>query len=145
MDLEEAYDRTRRLMDQHGLQEWTLKFTGAAVQAGCCYRSKKLITMSAPIAELNEWAGLVENTALHEIAHALAPRGAGHGPAWKAMAINVGAEPKRCYDPSMKTPPGKWRASCKCPDRKWERQNRPRAQWNYWCKTCQVDLIYQRV
>jgi predicted SprT family Zn-dependent metalloprotease len=143
VDLEEAYHRTRRLMNEHGLEKWTLKFTHAAVQAGCCYRSKKLITMSGPITELNEWAGAVENTALHEIAHALAPRGAGHGPAWKAMAIKVGAEPKRCYDPSMKTPPGKWRATCAC--RVWERQNKPRSNWGYWCKRCHMDLIYKRV
>ena len=38
----------------------------------------------------------VTDTILHEIAHALAGPGAGHGPAWKATASRLGATPKSC-------------------------------------------------
>lgn len=36
------------------------------------------------------------NTIRHEVAHVIAGRDAGHGPAWKAAAVKVGARPERC-------------------------------------------------
>lgn len=38
------------------------------------------------------------DTLLHETAHALAPAGAKHGPAWKGWCRELGARPERCAD-----------------------------------------------
>ena len=38
----------------------------------------------------------VRDTLLHEVAHAIAGHTAGHGPAWKAVCVEIGAKPERC-------------------------------------------------
>lgn len=38
----------------------------------------------------------VRDTLLHEVAHVIAGHSAGHGPAWKAACVEVGANPVRC-------------------------------------------------
>ena len=54
----------------------------------------------------------VENTILHEIAHALTP-GKGHGPVWRAKAIEIGCDGKRCYSSEkIATPDAKYVAEC---------------------------------
>ena len=35
MEVEEARRRTEKLMAEHGLEGWTLKFTYSLVQGGC--------------------------------------------------------------------------------------------------------------
>lgn len=97
------------LMAEHHLMRdgWTLRIGNASRYFGYCYRSKKLITISGPISALNGEAD-VRDTILHEIAHALAPEFAHHGPEWKAIAARIGADPTRCYDASVDTPPARY-------------------------------------
>jgi predicted SprT family Zn-dependent metalloprotease len=87
----------RDLMDAHGLHEWTLTFDNAKRRLGCCRFATKTISLSRPLAEINEW-NVVNDTILHEIAHALAGPRAGHGPKWRTVARQVGATPVRCAD-----------------------------------------------
>lgn len=138
MQLDDAEQRTRRLMNQHGLAGWRLKFTHSPSRAGACYHTKRLIVMSKQITELNPWAGFVEDTALHEIAHALAGP-VGHGRAWKAKALEIGATPTRCYSTAMKTPPKKWKAVCHC-GTVYRRHHRPPRRREWWCGGCFMDL-----
>ena len=145
MELEVARERTEKLMRQWGLDGWRLEFDNAPVRAGVCYSYRRVIALSKPITELNEWEGMVENTALHEIAHALADPKAGHGPQWKAMALKVGADPWRNYSPDMVVPPGTWQATCQCPGTTYHRQHRPHANRRYRCPRCRTDLEYRRV
>lgn len=144
MRIEEARRRTERLMADHGLieQGWTLKFTPSQNRGGCCYHHKRLITISGPITELNPWEGFIEDTALHEIAHALVGPGVGHRREWKAMALRLGARPERCYSTSMKTPTPRWKAFCHCEGKVWRRSARPaRSGWQeVWCPDCYKDL-----
>lgn len=58
----------------------------------CRYRSKE-IGISKWILYACDWE-TIEDTLRHEIAHVLAP-GDGHGPRWKRMAREVGADPER--------------------------------------------------
>ena len=91
---------------------WHFAFDSARLQFGCCHYATKKITLSRALVEINN-EQQVRDTILHEIAHALCPTRADHGPIWKAMAIAVGAKPERCYSlKDVATLTYKWRWLC---------------------------------
>ena len=83
----------RELMNEHGLHEWTFRFSSARSRLGECRERERLIRLSRRHA-VNAGPREVKDTILHEIAHALAGAKARHGPAWKAVARRLGATPK---------------------------------------------------
>ena len=83
----------RALMDAHGLEGWTFRFSAAERRLGACLGRAKIIELSRRHA-VRGAPGEVRDTILHEIAHALAGAKARHGPAWKAIAARIGATPK---------------------------------------------------
>lgn len=115
MELREAESLARVLMDKHGLvaKGWNFEFDKAARRMGLCNYRRRMISMSRKLTEINK-VDEVTDTILHEIAHALAPIGSGHGPAWKHMAASIGARPVRCYsEENVATLTYKWFARCK--------------------------------
>lgn len=106
-----AYDMGRRLLDQHGLQQWHLTFDRAKRRAGVCRFRDTTISLSRHAVGL-QTEEQVRETVLHEIAHAKAGPGAGHGPVWKRMAAAVGAEPVRCLPPDVPMPDGDLVGTC---------------------------------
>src|SRR5689334_24415568 len=96
MDLMSAARLARELLDRFGLRSWRFRFDRAVRRFGCCHYTTATITLSAPLTVLNSEAE-VRDTLLHEIAHAVAGKAAGHGPEWKKYAAAVGAKPERCY------------------------------------------------
>jgi predicted SprT family Zn-dependent metalloprotease len=112
MDLQQAKELAERLMRQHQLQhEWTFVLDRSKVRFGKCDYRRKQISLSRCLTELNNEAE-VRDTILHEIAHALAPRGAGHGPAWKSVAIAIGCNGQRCYGSHIHRPMPKHKGTC---------------------------------
>jgi len=95
MDLVGALKLARSLMDQHGLADWRFAFDHARRRFGCCNFTRKSITLSAYLVNLNI-EDEVRDTILHEIAHALTP-GEGHSENWKHACRTVGAKPERCF------------------------------------------------
>lgn len=93
--LGEVAAQARDLMDRNGLADWSLGFNGAARKLGVCRYRQKEILLSRKHA-VDGTPDQVSDTILHEIAHALAGSGAGHGPAWKKIARQLGATPKSC-------------------------------------------------
>ena len=91
--LREVAIEARGLMDRHGLGEWTLGFIAARGKLGECRPLHRHIGLSRYHAVTGS-PEQVTDTVLHEIAHALAGPGAGHGPAWKAIARRIGATPR---------------------------------------------------
>jgi hypothetical protein len=98
---------------------------GHAHSLSTLYREPALADTLVPV-QIDLAAYLVDqnvdkalDTLLHETAHALAGSDAGHGPAWKAWCVELGAEPERCADarsaglvpPKSKKGP-KWRWTC---------------------------------
>jgi predicted SprT family Zn-dependent metalloprotease len=85
-----AFVTARRVMAEYDLdvKGWTFGFDRAARRFGCCNYGTKTITLSAvTLAARTERE--VEQTILHEVAHALTP-GKGHGTEWLWKAREIG-------------------------------------------------------
>jgi predicted SprT family Zn-dependent metalloprotease len=86
------------------------------------------------LTELNGEAE-VRDTLLHEIAHALAGPLAGHGLAWRELALKVGATPKRCYGADeVQQPPGRYLLVCPSCQESTPRHRKPSKV--YACHSC---------
>lgn len=102
------------LIAEHGLTEWKFGWKNAKNIYGRCWHAKKEITLSKFFAKYAT-AEEIEDTILHEIAHALVGTGHGHGPVWKAKAREIGANPCRTAKKPAAAPEGNWVAVCeKC-------------------------------
>ena len=147
MNLYAARGLARTLMRQHGLEPdgWTFKFDHAKRRFGSCQsgRSRKWITLSRSLTLLND-EPQVRDTILHEIAHALTP-GDGHGPAWKAKCIEIGANPRRTYgDDEVISPPRRaawFEMGCQRCD--WWVDRRRRTRRKLVCKKCRQPVAYR--
>ena len=109
----------RNLMEVHGLKTSgpdgsTFRWSNARSQAGSCDSRRRVLRLSRPIAELWGPEGM-RDTALHEVAHAIAGHKAGHGPEWKAVCQRIGAKPERCYTVTKNTPMPAARYTGTCP------------------------------
>ncbi len=112
MNLDQAEKIAVSLMEKHQLTNWSFAFDRAKVRFGCCHYTKKTITLSRYLTELNTEAH-VRDTILHEIAHALVGKKHNHDRIWKAKALEIGCKPRRCYDVSdIKLPLRKYTAQC---------------------------------
>ena len=83
---------------------YTFKFDNAKKRFGQCSYTRKTISLSKPLTEINIddnfWQ--IKDTILHEIAHALSyvrygRIGIGHNSYWQRTCIEIGANPKRTY------------------------------------------------
>ena len=88
---------------------------------GTCNYSQKKISLSLPLCteNLDKIETRIQNTILHEIAHALCVyvygirSCRGHGSNWKAIAKQIGCDAKRCFDSStVNVPKGKYSLIC---------------------------------
>ena len=87
-----------RLLNEHELFEkgWRFSFDRAKRRAGSCRFSKKEITLAKAYAE-KECLKEINNTILHEIAHALVGPKYGHNEIWKQKALEIGCDAERCH------------------------------------------------
>jgi predicted SprT family Zn-dependent metalloprotease len=91
--------------------EWTFGFDHARTRAGLCdYRAKR-ITVSRHLAARYE-DDEIHQVLLHEVAHALAGAGAGHGPRWKKVAAELGYEGKRLHGGAIADDLATWIGTC---------------------------------
>jgi predicted SprT family Zn-dependent metalloprotease len=112
MNIKQAREMANDLIHLHRLSpEWSFTFDRSNVRFGKCNYRKREISLSKYLAELNEEME-VRDTILHEIAHALAPRGAGHGAVWKSLALSIGCNGRRCFGPEVVRPTPKYRGTC---------------------------------
>ena len=86
---------------------YTFKFDHAKKRFGQCSYTRKTISLSKPLTEINLGENLwqIKDTILHEIAHALSyirygKIGLGHNSYWQRTCIEIGANPKRTYSAS---------------------------------------------
>lgn len=108
MNLDEAQRLARSLMDQHGLAHVPFKMTRAKTILGVCSWMGNKKTGEGYVRHIglsSYWTEActreeVQDTILHEIAHALAGFGHQHDAVWRARARQVGARPVACAAPS---------------------------------------------
>ena len=132
MDLTDAVLLAQKLMKEHKLDEWKLKFDSKKSRLGACRHHSKEIILSLPYVEINE-ENVIRNVILHEIAHALAGRDNGHNIIWKRIASHIGANPERCTRGAEK-PDGKWVLICNRCEYKTYMYRRPKRK--YGCVDC---------
>jgi hypothetical protein len=84
-------------LKQYSLNEWTFKWNFSRRYFGMCSYQKKQIILSKLFVVKNSHIDTID-TALHEIAHAIAGPNTGHNKLWKNIAKNLGAIPKATYD-----------------------------------------------
>ena len=134
MNLPEARQIALDHMNAHGLVEagWAFRFDHARRRFGSCRYHDRTITLSRHLVAANTEEH-VRDTILHEIAHALVGQ-PGHGKAWRAMAIRVGARPDRCYGSEIVEPPAAWVLSCPSCGKQWQRHRIRRTR--YGCSAC---------
>jgi len=135
MNTNDAARLARDLMNQHGLTGWYFQFDRAKTRFGQCSHSRRRISLSEPLVLVND-EHQVRDTILHEIAHALAGPHAGHGPAWRTVCRQIGADPSRCVDSAtIATPPAPYVVVCEnCgPVAPRHKRPRPGQKWRHNC------------
>lgn len=144
MDLDRLQALALGELRKHNLAGWTFGFADTKRRLGVCKYRQKRIEISAYYA-LHTPDAAVLDTLLHEIAHAIAGPAARHGPAWKAVAIRLGATPKACDDsPETVVKPGDWQTTCPACQRTHHRYRRPRSLTGYRCKCrARSPLVYE--
>ncbi len=139
MTPQEAAGLMRAELDAHGLQHWLGTLDRAKRRLGICRYDTREISLS--LHHLNRPDADILNTIRHEVAHALAGRGAGHGPLWRAQCAVTGARPQRCGAVAVEVP-GRYRLTCHGCHTTWQRHKlAPRVRLQIlagqrWCGKC---------
>lgn len=135
---QEARALAWRLLVEHGLVGWSFRFNRSKTMMGTCRFGPRIIELSRHFAERNELAA-IQDTLLHEVAHALAGRTAGHGPAWQTICRGIGARPERLSD-EAEMPPGRWQAVCAGCGTIHHKYRKPKHMRGWHCRRCGPDL-----
>lgn len=138
MNREQAMTMGRQLMAQHlgANSPWRFRImdTRGRRKLGCCCYNVLTIILTGWYVDHNDEAA-VRDTILHEIAHALAGSKAGHGPAWKAMAEKIGAQPNRLTrSDTINRPTGAYKAVCPACAQAYYRNSMPRMGRRHFCR-----------
>jgi len=131
----DAEELARRLIVEFGIDRdgWTFAWNRRKSAFGVCRFGRRTIELSGPLVDVNDRAK-IENTVRHEIAHALAGPGKGHGPEWKRQCAVTGAVPKACTE--GESAPARWVGTCPACDLELQRHRLTRSARNGACPDC---------
>ncbi|MDI2098520.1 SprT-like domain-containing protein [Ruicaihuangia caeni] len=108
-------DRVRRwaeaLIRLHLDDTWRFEFDHAKRRAGACHYGDRRITVSRHLAAKFD-DDAIHQVLLHEVAHALAGPGAGHGKEWKRIAGELGYVGERTHDGPIADEFASWIGTC---------------------------------
>ena len=117
----------REKMTEHGLNApWEFIFDSAKQRAGLCNYTDHQISLSRYIVEYHS-LDQSEQVILHEVAHALAGKSAGHGPNWKKKAKSIGYRGEKFTGKEIAEQTARWIGECKNGHRHY-RFKSPRSQ-----------------
>lgn len=100
-------------MKQHGLDSsWKFVYDSAKQRAGLCNYTDSEISLSKYIVRHHSIDQSIQ-VVLHEIAHALAGKSAGHGPNWKSIAKSLGYRGEKFTGKEIAEQTARWVGECK--------------------------------
>lgn len=135
MDVNRCLIRSRRIMDSHGLINWSICLNSSKTIAGQCDYNNKTIWFSRHFIYSVQWKTFKE-TLLHEIAHALKPYH-GHDRVWRSFLQSIGGTPSVHADQFF---PCRWIRFCdSC---KWTEAVHNRT--NVHCQKCLQAVSYKQ-
>lgn len=137
MDLTEVKNLAIKRIHEHNLFDWTFEWDNAKTSFGCCNYRKKRITLSKILTPHRTYEQ-INNTILHEIAHALVGAGHGHDKVWRQKAIEIGCDGKRCGE--VIKIKGKYKLVCECCGKETPMFRKPNR--SYSCGSCGVSKKY---
>ena len=136
----------QRLLTQHHRRgdlngPWTFGFDLATTRAGVCRYRERRIDLSVSYC-LAATRAEIEDTILHEIAHAIVGPQHNHDATWKAKAREIGCQGERCHRVQQSVP--KWVGECGC-GQQWFRQILQRRMiGNRVCAKCRGAITWRR-
>ena len=144
--LREVERTAKELMTRH--QEggalssgWSFGFDLAPARAGVCRYREKRIDLSVSYC-LAATRADIEDTVLHEIAHAIVGPKHNHDAVWKAKAREIGCLGERCHRVQHSVP--RWVGECGC-GQQWFRQTlQRRMMYNRVCGKCRGGIVWRR-
>ena len=145
----ERQRRTAELFDHlaalHALPSgWRLAFDRAKRRCALCdYAKKRISVSSAFLSATARTEAEVENTLLHEMAHALTP-GCNHGSEWRATALKIGCDGKRTFVGDAFADP-RWLLGCKEGCIAMPRHRRSKLNRRLRCRSCGGSLSFTAV
>ena len=126
MNLHDLQDFALSLMRSHGLDGWGFGFDRATRRAGLCNYTHQKITVSRKLMQLYP-EHYAKDTVIHEVAHAIAGKEAGHGPVWQRIARELGGTGAPLISADAPQVPPKYLGYCAC-GRQFKRMRRPRPE-----------------
>lgn len=99
------------LFQKHGIVNYSFGFDRAIRRAGLCDYTKRRITISKHLLANGDMEQ-IEQVLLHEIAHALVGKDAGHGSTWRKKASEIGYRHQRIDGASLAAKTAKWQGTC---------------------------------
>ena len=144
--LAEVEEIALRLIDKftgHGVLKrgWTFGFDLAPSRAGVCRYNERRIDLSVSYC-LAATRAEIEDTILHEVAHAIVGPRHNHDAVWKAKAREIGCAGERCHRVQHSVP--KWVGECGC-GQQWFRQTlQRRMMFNRICAKCRGNITWRR-
>ena len=145
MILEEAQELALLHIEDKGIDKagFGFKFENCKATLGRCHYTTKMIALSKWYVEENV-ENDIEDTILHEIAHALSwihDGVTGHGKVWKKWCRKIGAVPQRCRKRDLNRPKDhyKYLDTCSCGTTYYK--HRKSVGRTYHCPTCKDSLF----
>lgn len=121
--------------------DWTFGFDLAASRAGVCRPREKRVNLSVSFClKATRWE--IEDTLLHEIAHAIVGQRHGHDAVWRAKAVELGGSGATHHTVSHAI--AHWIGECGC-ERPWLRQRLRRSvAEGRLCAKCRRPILWRR-
>lgn len=143
MELDEIEEMAEVALTATRLRDrgWTFRWDRAVKRAGCCHYSTRTITLSRPIFTIEANRDEAVETLLHEVAHALAGPGSGHGPLWREYAELFEISTERGHLLVLPDLPVVGRCEC---DDVHGRVRMPGRGVRHWCRTCRAEVTWTR-